>query len=72
MVEYVEYFLPPAWVTSPMKVYDRKDSFRLKEIAWGDLLARAQVHIKKQVSVIELSVWIKLRDGDPSSETVIF
>jgi hypothetical protein len=72
MVEYVEYFLPPAWVTSPMKVHNRADNFRLKEISWGDLLARAQVHIKNQVSVIELSVWIKLRDGDPSSATAIF
>jgi hypothetical protein len=60
-IDKVVYYLPPAWgARSPASIADRADAFRLKEIAWWDLTARARVYVRNQADVVPLSthVWL--------------
>jgi YEATS family len=64
-VEYVEYFLPPAWPpeSSPRKVYDRLSAFKLKDITWADLFVRAEVHFTTQPEVVQLGCFVGLSEA---------
>jgi hypothetical protein len=64
-VERVVYLLPPAWPTSPKEVGDRASAFGLKELTWGDLLARARVHIRNQEEPVYLSCYVRLSQHGP-------
>ena len=64
-VERVIYFLPPAWPTSPQTINDRKSSFGLKELAWADLLVRAQVFVRGQRDAVYLSCYVRLTEEGP-------
>lgn len=66
-VDHVEYFLPPAWPasSSPKKVTDRPSRFKLKELAWGDLIVKAEVHFRDQAEVLPLSCFVKLQEAGP-------
>jgi YEATS family len=64
-VEYVEYFLPPAWPpeSSPKKVSDRPAGFKLKDITWADLFVRAEVHFSTQSEVVPLGCFVGLSES---------
>jgi hypothetical protein len=64
-VERVIYVLPPAWPTSPHTVTDRKSSFGLKELAWGNLSVRSQVFVRGQRDPIFLSCYVRLTEQGP-------
>jgi hypothetical protein len=61
-IDRVIYLLPPAWPTSPKTVSDRRTSFGLKELAWGDVLVRAKVYMKGQKAPIDLSSFVRLTE----------
>ena len=66
-IAHVTYFLPPAWPpsSSPRSVEDRASKFKLKDLAWGDLIVRAEVRFLTQPEMVSLSCFVQLHDSGP-------
>jgi hypothetical protein len=61
-IDEVTYLLPPAWPTSPQTVSDWEIQFGLKELAWADVLVRANVKVRDQDEPIHLSSFVRLTE----------
>jgi hypothetical protein len=61
----VTYLLPPAWPTSPADIADRQSRFRLRELTWADLFARAKVYVRDQDEVVDVSCHVGLQEAGP-------
>lgn len=59
-VENVRYSLHPSYPNRIQIVTDRKSRFKLKELAWGESIVKAEVKIKDQQEPIKLSRYINL------------
>jgi hypothetical protein len=64
-IEYVKYFLDKSYPNPVQAVTDRASKFKLKELANGESTVRAEVKIKGQEAVVNLSRYINLADTGP-------
>lgn len=64
-IEYVKYFLHSSYPNSEQTSTDRESKFKLKELAWGESLLRAEVKIKGQDQKLTLSRYINLNVTGP-------
>jgi hypothetical protein len=62
LIESVTYYLSPTY-PSPVQVKeDRASKFKLKELAWGSSLLKAEIKIKDQTEPIRVEGYIELVD----------
>jgi hypothetical protein len=62
LIESVTYYLSPTY-TSPVQVKeDRASKFKLKELAWGSSILKAEIKIKDQTEPIRVEGYIQLVD----------
>lgn len=66
-IEQVTYYLPPAWppTSSPTTVMNKESRFKLKELAWADVLVRAKVFVRNQKPPVDLSCFVRLTETGP-------
>ncbi len=64
-IEYVKYHLHPSYPNSVQTITDRKNHFKLKELAYGESNLKAEVKIKGQPELIKLSRYINLTETGP-------
>jgi hypothetical protein len=64
-IEYVTYQLHPSYPNPIQKVTTRETRFKLKELAWGEAMLKADVKVKGQEEPIKLSRYINLTDRGP-------
>ncbi len=64
-IEYVKHSLHPSYPNKLQTKTDRENNFELKEVAWGEFNLKAEVKIKGQKELINLSRYINLTEtGD--------
>ncbi len=61
-VEYVRYSLHPSYPNKIQTKTNRENNFELKELAWGEFNLRAEVKIKDQHDLINLTRYINLTE----------
>jgi len=64
-IEYVKYHLHPSYPDPVQRVTDRNTRFKLKELAWGEYVLRAEVKVKGQNAPVGLSRYINLTETGP-------
>lgn len=65
-IEYVKYLLDRSYKELAVQIVtDRSSRFKLKQLAWGESILRAEVKIKGQDDLIELSRYINLTQTGP-------
>jgi len=64
-IEYVKYHLHPSYPNKTQVINDRKNQFKLKELAWGESNLKAEVKVKDQNDLICLSRYINLNKSGP-------
>jgi hypothetical protein len=64
-IDYVKYFLDPAYPNPVQVVTDRSSRFKLKELANGESTVRCEVKIKGQEQPVFLARYINLADTGP-------
>jgi hypothetical protein len=64
-IEYVYYFLPPAWPPSESPKLIETPGFVLKNLTWDEVVVRARVYIAGQNDPVPLSAYVRRTETGP-------